>query len=252
MTMLIPWICLKLMRQFPVIIANNLNQEQEEKLLNQLRRLNLTILDVVKKEVTKLLAAKIIYPISDSQWVSSVQVVPKKFGMTVMKNRHDKMIHIALMDQHKMTFMCPFGTFAYTRMSFQLCNALSTFQRCMISIFSDLLEDCMEVFMDDFTVYAKSFDACLENLSRVLRRCMDTNLILNFENMFHKELQPDRLAPDVDFVFDQPCKDSFQELKKKLTSVPILQAPNWEYSFELMCDTSNSTLGAVLGQRVGK
>ncbi|RDX74692.1 hypothetical protein CR513_45528, partial [Mucuna pruriens] len=48
-------------------------------------------------------------------------------------------IHIATEDQHKTTSICPFGTFAYTRMPFRLCNASSTFQRCMISIFSDLL-----------------------------------------------------------------------------------------------------------------
>ncbi|RDX88055.1 Retrovirus-related Pol polyprotein, partial [Mucuna pruriens] len=66
-------------------------------------------------------------------------------------------------------------------MSFGLFNSLSTFRRCMINILLDLLEDCMEVFMDDFTVYAKSFDKCLDNLSRVLRRCIDSNLILNFE-----------------------------------------------------------------------
>ncbi|RDX78312.1 hypothetical protein CR513_41432, partial [Mucuna pruriens] len=85
-------------QQFPIIIANNLHQEQEEKLLLVLRqhkkaiRLNPTILDVVKKEVTKLLAAEIIYPISDSQWVSPIQVVPKKSGMTVMKNQHDELV----------------------------------------------------------------------------------------------------------------------------------------------------------------
>ncbi|RDX67969.1 Retrovirus-related Pol polyprotein, partial [Mucuna pruriens] len=263
-------------QQLPVIIANNLHREQEDKLLEvlrqhkkaigwklsdlpginpsicmhrilmeeeikpirqQQRRLNLTLLDVVKKEVTKLFAAGIIYPISDSQWVSPVQVVPKKFGMTVVKNQHDKLvptrirnswrvcidyrslnqatrkdhfplpfidqvleklarkshycfldgfsgymqIHIAPEDQHKTTFTCPFGTFAYTRIPFGMCNALSTFQRCMTSIFSDLLQDCMEVFMDDFPVYADSFEACLNNLSKVLKRCIDTNLVLNFE-----------------------------------------------------------------------
>ncbi|RDX99223.1 hypothetical protein CR513_17744, partial [Mucuna pruriens] len=247
--------------QLLVIIANNLHQEQEDKLLEvlrqhkkaigwklsdlsginpsicmhrilmeeevkpirqQQRRLNPTLLDVVKKEVTKLLAVGIIYPISDSQWVSPVQVVPKKSGMTVARNQYDELvptriqnswrvcidyrrlnqetrkdhfplpfidqvleklsrkfhycfldgfsgymqIHIAPEDQHKTTFTCPFGTFAYTRMPFGLCNAPSTFQRCMTSIFSDLLQDCMEVFMDDFTVYADSFEACLSNLSR--------------------------------------------------------------------------------------
>ncbi|RDX87560.1 hypothetical protein CR513_30958, partial [Mucuna pruriens] len=246
-------------QQLPVIIANNLREEQEEKVLEvlrqykmaigwklsdllgfnpsicmhrilmeeevkpirqQQRRLNLTILDVVKKEVTKLLVAGIIYLISDSQWVSPVQVVPKKSGMTVMKNQQDELnswrvcidyrrlnqatrmdhfplpfidqvleklsgkshhcfldgfsgymqIHIALVDQHKTTFTCPFGTFVYTRMPFGLCNAPSTFQRYMTSIFSDLLQDCIEVFMDDFMVYADLFEACLGNLSKVLKR----------------------------------------------------------------------------------
>ncbi|RDX96715.1 hypothetical protein CR513_20586, partial [Mucuna pruriens] len=123
----------------------------------------------------KLLAAGIIYPISDSQWVSPVQVVPKKSGMTIMKYQQDELatckdhfplsfidqvleklsgkshycflddfsgymqIHIAPKDQHKTTFTCPFGTFAYTRMPFGMCNAPSTFQHCMTSIFLDLL-----------------------------------------------------------------------------------------------------------------
>ncbi|RDX80726.1 Retrovirus-related Pol polyprotein from transposon opus, partial [Mucuna pruriens] len=90
-------------------------------------------------------------------------------------------IHIALENQHKTTFTCPFGTFAYTQMLFGLCNAPSMFQRCMINIFLDFLEDCMEVFMDDFTVYAESFEAYLKNLFHVLIRCIEMNLVLNFE-----------------------------------------------------------------------
>ena len=81
-------------------------------------------------------------------------------------------IHIAPEDQEKTTFTCPFGTFAYKRMPFGLCNAPGTFQQCMLSIFSDFLESCIEVFMDDFTVYGSSFDACLDNLDRVLSRCI--------------------------------------------------------------------------------
>ena len=50
-----------------------------------------------------------------------------------------------------------------------------------MSIFSDLIEDVVEVFMDDFSVYGSSFSACLSNLSRVLKRCEDTNLVLNWE-----------------------------------------------------------------------
>jgi len=77
-------------------------------------------------------------------------------------------IHITPKDQHKTIFTNAFGTFAYTRMPFGLCNTRGTFQRCMVSIFSDLLESCMKVFMDDFPIYGSSFDACLDSLSRVL------------------------------------------------------------------------------------
>ena len=71
-------------------------------------------------------------------------------------------------DQNKTTFTCPYGTYACRRMSFGLCNAPAPFQRCMMSIFSDKIEEIMEVFMDDFSVYEKTFNDCLENLDKVL------------------------------------------------------------------------------------
>ncbi|RDX98028.1 Retrovirus-related Pol polyprotein from transposon 17.6, partial [Mucuna pruriens] len=366
-------------QQFLVIIANNLDQEQEEKFLAVLWRhkksIGWKLLDLlgsfhlhaqnhdggrspsyttIAKEIEsdhpgcREESAEIIYPILDSNWVSPVQVVPKKSGITVTKNQYDEMvptrihnswrvcidytnlnqatrkdhfplpfldqileklvrkshycfldgysgymqIHIAREDQHKTTFTYPFGTFAYTKMSFGLCNAPSTFRRCMLSIFSDLLEECMEVFMNDFMVYANTFEACLGNLSCMLKRCMETNLVLNYENFhfmviegivlghlvsnrgikvekakidvitslpkpalvrdvcsflghagfyrrfirnFSKIALPlsKLLQKDLDFVFDEAC------------------APNWELPFELICDASNSALGAILGQRVG-
>ncbi|XP_056697526.1 uncharacterized protein [Spinacia oleracea] len=87
-------------------------------------------------------------------------------------------------DQEKTTFTCPYGTFAYRRMSFGLCNSPATFQRCMIAIFSDFIEDIMEVFMDDFSVYGSDFDVCLHNLSKVLKRCSEVNLVLNWEKCY--------------------------------------------------------------------
>ena len=88
-------------------------------------------------------------------------------------------IVIAPEDQEKTTFTCPYGTFAFRRMPFGLCNAPATFQRCMTSMFSDLAEKVMEIFMDDFTVYGSSFEQCLKNLGIVLYRCQDKNLALN-------------------------------------------------------------------------
>ena len=90
-------------------------------------------------------------------------------------------IAIALEDQEKSTFTCPYGTFAFRRILFGLCNAPATFQRCMMSIFSYLVEEVMEIFMDDFLVYGSSFDDCLKNLKTVLQRCQDKNLALNWE-----------------------------------------------------------------------
>ena len=84
-------------------------------------------------------------------------------------------------DQEKTTFTCPFGMYSYRRMPFGLCNAPATFQRCMNAIFADFVEEIMEVFMDDFSVYGTSFDDCLHNLDKVLQRCEDTNLVLNWE-----------------------------------------------------------------------
>ncbi|CAN6679374.1 unnamed protein product [Malus baccata var. baccata] len=201
------------------------------------RRLNPPMMEVVKNEIIKLLDCGVIYPISDSRWVSPVQVVPKKSGVTVVKNAEDELVPtriqtgwrvcidyrklnnttrkdhfplpfidqmlerlaghsfycfldgysgynqivIAPEDQEKTTFTCPFGTFAYRRMPFGLCNAPATFQRCMVSIFSDFIEEIIEVFMDDFSVFGDSFDGCLENLTLILKRCMETNLVLNWE-----------------------------------------------------------------------
>jgi hypothetical protein len=92
-------------------------------------------------------------------------------------------IEIALEDQEKTTFTCLFGTFAYRRMPFGLCNAAATFQRCMLSIFSDMVERFLEIFMDDFSVFGDSFDDCLTNLEKVLSRCEEKNLVLNWKKM---------------------------------------------------------------------
>ncbi|XP_021745351.1 uncharacterized protein LOC110711280 [Chenopodium quinoa] len=390
----------------PVIIASNLTPTQEQKLVQVLkkhkttlgwtvadikgispsmcqhrilleegakpvrqvqRRLNPPMMEVVKKEVLKLLEVGVIYPISDSPWVSPLQVVPKKSGVTVVESDKGEMVPtrvqngwrvcvdyrllnsmtrkdhfplpfidqmverlaghayycfldgysgyvqvpIAPEDQEKTTFTCPYGTFAYRRMPFGLCNAPATFQRCMVSIFSYYLENFIEVFMDDFTIHGDSFDSCLEHLTLVLKRCLETNLVLNSEKChfmvqqgivlghivssegikvdkakidlisslpypayvqevrsflghagfyrrfiegFSKIAQPlcRLLQKDVEFHFDEACKQAFDKLKDKLVSAPVLQPPNWELPFELMCDASNYVVGAVLGQRVGK
>jgi hypothetical protein len=84
-------------------------------------------------------------------------------------------------EQSKTTFTCPYGMFTYMRISFELCNPLASFQRCMMVIFSDLIEKVMEVFMDDFSVYGKTLEDCLANLDKVLKRCQEADIVLNWE-----------------------------------------------------------------------
>jgi hypothetical protein len=209
------------------------------------RRLNSTMQEVVRGEVIKLLDAGIIYPISDSKWVSPIHVVPKRAGVTVVQNKEGELVptrvqsgwrvcidyrklntatrkdHFPLPfidqmverlvgheyyyfldgysgynwvpvdpeNQVKMTFTCPFGTFAYRGMPFGLCNAPSTFQRCMINIFSDMVERFLEVFTDDFSVFGSSFEECLHHLTLVLVRCKEKNLVLNWEKCHFMVLQ---------------------------------------------------------------
>nr|GFB57807.1 reverse transcriptase domain-containing protein [Tanacetum cinerariifolium] len=93
-------------------------------------------------------------------------------------------IPIDQQDKEKTTFTCPYGTFVYRRMPFGLCNAPGTFQRCMMSIFHDMIEKMMEVFLDDFSIFGDTFSSCLINLDKMLKRCEETNLVLNWEKCY--------------------------------------------------------------------
>ncbi|GJZ27639.1 reverse transcriptase domain-containing protein [Tanacetum coccineum] len=222
------------------------------------RRVNPKIHEVIKKEVIKLLDAGLIYPISDSPWVSPVHCVPKKCGMTVVENEDNELIPTRLvtgwrvcidyrklndatrkdnfpfpfMDQmlehqEKTTFTCPYGAFAYQRMPSGLFNAPD----------------------------------------KMLKRCEDTNLVLNWEKchfmvkegivLDHKisksRIEVDRAKVDVIAKLPHPTSvKAFNIIKKKLTEAPILVAPDWDLPFEIMCDASNYAVGAVLGQRKTK
>nr|GEU79948.1 reverse transcriptase domain-containing protein [Tanacetum cinerariifolium] len=166
-----------------------LEEDYEPKVQIQ-RRVNPKIHDVIKKEVEKLLDAGLIYPISDSPW----DHFPLPFMDQMLERLAGNEYYCFLdgfsgyfqmpinpKDHEKTTFTCPYRTFAYKRMPFGLCNALGTFQRCMMAIFHDMIEQTMEVFMDDFSVFGDSFSTCLTNLEKMLKRYEDTKLALNWE-----------------------------------------------------------------------
>ncbi|KAL6327396.1 hypothetical protein AAG906_019709 [Vitis piasezkii] len=201
----------------------------------------------------------------------------------------------------KTTFTCPFGTYAYRRMPFGLCNAIATFQRCMLSIFSDMLERIMEVLMDDLTIYGEDFGDCLSNLETIFQRCIEKNLELNWEKchfmvekgivlghvISRKDIEVDKakielivnpppptnvkevrqflghasfcrrfikdfsklarpmcalLAKDAKFKWDENFQHCFEELKRLLTTAPIVRRPNWDLPFEVMRDASDQAM----------
>ncbi|XP_062100277.1 uncharacterized protein LOC133806169 [Humulus lupulus] len=187
-------------------------------------------------------------------------------------------ISIAPEDQEKKTFTYLYGTFSFHRMPFGLCNASTTFQRCMVAIFSDTMDASMEILMDEFLVFGLTFDERLENLELVLKKCEECNQVLNWEKchfmvnegivlgrkISSRGIEVDRtkistienIPPPVPVKgvrsFLGHCFQTFKTLKEKLTSAPIVVAPNWEKSFELMCDASDYAVRAILGQRVDK
>ncbi|RVW89387.1 Retrovirus-related Pol polyprotein from transposon opus [Vitis vinifera] len=315
-----------------LVCTHHIYMEDEAKSVCQpQRRLNPHMQEVVQAEVLKLLQVGIIYPISDSPWVSPTQVVPKKSRITVMQNdkgeevstclttgwrvcidyrrlnavaRKDHFplpfidqvlervsghpfyclldgyseyfqIEIDVEDQEKTTFTCPFGIYAYRRMLFDLCNSPTTFQRCMLSIFSDMVERIMEVFMDDITIYGSAWIILGHIISKqdievdkakvelIVKLPSPTNVkgVRQFlgHARFYKRFIKDfsKLArslcelsvKDAKFIWDDRCQRSFEELKLFLTTAPIVRAPNWQLPFEVMCDANNFAIGVVLGQR---
>ncbi|RVW78906.1 Retrovirus-related Pol polyprotein from transposon 297 [Vitis vinifera] len=108
-------------------------------------------------------------------WVSPTQVVPKKSGITVIQNEKGEEVSTRPTSGWRVCIDYR------RRMPFGLCNAPATFQRCMLSIFSDMVERIMEVFMDDITVYGSSYEECLMHLEAVLHRCIEKDLVLNWE-----------------------------------------------------------------------
>ncbi|GJV03557.1 reverse transcriptase domain-containing protein [Tanacetum coccineum] len=137
-------------------------------------------------------------------------------------------------DQEKTTFTCPYGTFGYRRMPFGLCNAPGTFQRCMMAIFYDMIEETME-----------------EKCHFIVKE----GIVLGHK-ISKSGIKVDKAKVDVIAKLPHPTSvkgvRTFNILKKKLTEAPILVAPDWDLPFEIMCDASDYAVGAVLGQRKTK
>ncbi|CAN6723803.1 unnamed protein product [Malus baccata var. baccata] len=286
----IGWIIADIKGISPTICMHNILMEDGVKPpIDAQRRLNPIMKEVVRNEVMKLLDAGMIYPISDSKWISPTQVVPKHCGITFVKNDNNKLmptrlntwwrmcvdyrkinadtrkdhfplpfidqmlemlagynqIPVASEDQEKTTFTCPFGTFAYRRMPFGLCNAPATFQCCMMSIFTGLVEHVVEGIVLGHLISNKGIEVDKAKIDAI-EKLPPQQLLRVFD---HFSAMPgfidgsSRISPRL----ADHC--AFKKLKTLLTTTPIIAAPNWSLPFELMCDASDYAVGAVLGQR---
>nr|GEX51713.1 hypothetical protein [Tanacetum cinerariifolium] len=169
-----------------------LEEDYEPKVQSQ-RRVNPKIHDVIKKEVEKLLDAGLIYLISNSPWVSPVHCVSKKGGMTVVTNDENELVPTRLVtgrrvciDYQKLNEATQKDTIVFLTKCLRDSQETNTIvflmvSQCMMAIFHDMIEQTMEVFMDDFLVFGNSFSTCLTNLEKMLKRCEDTKLALNWE-----------------------------------------------------------------------
>nr|GEU48945.1 reverse transcriptase domain-containing protein [Tanacetum cinerariifolium] len=169
--------------KLPIIIAKDLSVEEKTALIKVLKSHKQAIawkLSDIKGINPEFYTHKILL---EDDFEPAVQhqrrVNPKIYD--VIKKEGYFQIPIDPNDQEKTTFTCPYGTFSYRHMPFGLCNAPGTFQRCMMAIFYDMIEKTIEVFMEDFSVFGNSFETCLSHLEKMLKRCEDTNLCLNWE-----------------------------------------------------------------------
>ncbi|KAK1647177.1 hypothetical protein QYE76_064982 [Lolium multiflorum] len=264
----------------PSICQHAINMEDDAKpVVEHQRRLIPKMKEVVRNEVLKLLEAGIIYPIADSRWVSPVHCVPKKGGMTVVPNDNDELIPQRVVVGYRMCI------------DFRKVNKVTKKDHYPLPFIDQII---VEVFMDDFSVYGNSFDNCLRNLDKVLQRCEETNLVLNWEKchfmvnegivLGHKiserGIEVDRAKVEAiekmpyprdvkgirsvlghagfyrRFIKDfskisKPLTNLLQK-DKALTTAPVVEPPDWNLPFEIMCDASDFAVGAVLGQRVDK
>nr|GEY80449.1 reverse transcriptase domain-containing protein [Tanacetum cinerariifolium] len=159
--------------KLPVIIAKDLSDEEKTTLIMVLNHTSKPSLE--NSPISRVLTHNFVltkfswrmtsnqqFNIRESPRVSPVHCVPKKGGFTVVENEENELILTRLVTGW-------------------LCNAPGTFQRCMMAIFHNMIKKTMEVFMDDFSVFGNSFQTCLSYLEKMLKRCEDINICLNWE-----------------------------------------------------------------------
>ncbi|CAN6686159.1 unnamed protein product [Malus baccata var. baccata] len=212
--------------------------------LKHLERINTPMMEVVKKEVIKLLDCGVIYPISDSRWVSPIQCVPKKSRVTVVANAENELVPTRIQTGWRVCI------------DYRKLNATTRNDHFPLPFIDQMLERlagyAFYCFLDGYSGYNQIFIAPEDN-EKTTFTC-PFGFYRRFIKDFSKVAQPlcRLLQKEVAFEFTKECTTSFNQLKELLTTAPIIVPPDWSLPFKLMCDASNYALGAVLGQRKDK
>ncbi|RVW31008.1 hypothetical protein CK203_100673 [Vitis vinifera] len=259
-----PLMCLLLYKPLPMELKYTYLEENKQcpvVISSSLTSLRRCLLEVLKRCIITL---------SDSPWVSPTQVVPKKSGITVVQNeKGKKLLHASLQCLERVSghpFIVSWtgtpGIFklklmlkirrrplSHVHLEHMLQKNAFWFMQCTcnipkmyVSIFSDMVERIMEVFMDDITVYGGIVLGHIISEKGIEVDKAKVELIVKLPS-------PTTVKGDAKFIWDERCQKSFDQLKQFLTTTPIVRAPNWQLPFEVMCDASDFAIGAVLGQR---
>ncbi|KFK29168.1 hypothetical protein AALP_AA7G098200 [Arabis alpina] len=253
------------LKQLPAGLKIHLEEGAKTSVEHQ-RRLNPNLQEVVKKEIMKLLEAGIIYPISDSPWVSPVHLVPKKGGVIVVKNEKNELIptrtvtgHGMCIDNRKLNAATRKNHFPLSFIDQMLERLANHPFYCFLDGYSSGIELGHKVSEDGIEVdRAKIEDMTSLQPPNCVKSVRSFHGHAGFYRRFIKDFSKiarpltTLLCKDVKFVFTADCLAAFKQIKQALGSAPTVQPPDWTLPFEVMCDASGFAVGAVLSQKKDK
>nr|ABA98320.1 retrotransposon protein, putative, Ty3-gypsy subclass [Oryza sativa Japonica Group] len=173
----------------------------------------------------------------------------KVFSKTDLRSGYHQ-LRIREEDIPKTAFTTRYGLYECTVMSFGLTNAPAFFMNLMNKVLMEFLYKFVVVFIDDILIYSKLEEEHEQHLHLVLKKLQEHQLCAKFSKCDFWIARPmiQLLKKDEKFKWAAECGKSFEELKKKLVSAPVLILPDQTKDFQVYCDASRQGLGCVLMQ----